>query len=681
MNKCQKADELIAKMTIEEKIRMLFGVSAMGLPNCERLGIEGGLCADGPLGVRMEQQPEKNCTAFPCGGSMAATWNQELIEEMGKCIANDCITHDIHMILGPAVNLKRTPLCGRNFEYLSEDPMLAGKIAAAYIRGVEGQGVATCVKHLVANNQELYRGTASVDIDERTLRDMYLKVFQIAIEESEPTSLMMAYNRVNGIPNIENGYLMREVARDDWKYDGILLSDWYATKNPVNSLKNGLNLQMPYKDDTFDKLLQALKDGKITEEMIDEAIRPTVSFLCSYSPKKINYDRDYQHTIARNVAGEGIVLLKNENSTLPITPEKYKKVAIVGGFAKTPVFYGYGSARVYPHGDYVDIPADEIEKMLDGKVEVSYVRGYDSSLSSSTTIFDWRPDFIPGHGGKEIREADLVVMFLGNPFGAETEDADLDSGYLFHYYNSYIHRVKNLNKNIVIVLQSGTTVIPGAWNDQVSAVVQMWMAGEAGGSAIADVLCGKVSPSGKLSETIAKKMRSDIDYPGNGLTIRYDEKWAIGYRYYDEHTEEIAYPFGYGLSYTTFDYSDFTVNRVEDSLCFNFTVTNTGEVSGKEVIQLYYSKPKSFISRPKKELLDFCKTRVLAPNESQSFELTVPIKRLGYYNINLHKSIVESGCYEFLLAASSADIRLKANYQQEDTGEFYMGSDSYTAVG
>lgn len=681
MDKWQKADGLIRQMTTEEKLHMVGGETSMGMPGCERLGLSGADCADGPLGLRIEKEPDKNCTAFPCGGAVASTWNKALAEEMGERIANDCIKYDKAMILGPGVNLKRTPLCGRNFEYLSEDPVLAGKIAAAYIRGVERQGVGACIKHFVANNQEIYRGTASVEIDERTLRDLYLKVFQIALEEGHPSAVMLSYNRVNGICNIESRYLMREVMRDVFGYDGITLSDWYATKDPVISLKNGLGLQMPYQADRQDKLSAAFADGRITEEEIDAAIRPTVAFLCGREPKDIAYDRDRQHETARQVAAEGIVLLKNENAALPITPEKYKKIAVIGGYAKTPVYYGYGSARVYPRGDYVDVPVDEIRRALDGKVEVNYIEGYSAGPSPEESIFDWRPDFKPGHGGDEIRGADLVVMFLGQPFGTETEDADLDTPYLFHYYNSYIQRVQNLNPNIVIVLQSGTVPIPHAWNGQVPAVVQMWMAGEAGGSAIADVLCGKVSPSGKLSETVAKRPRTDLDYPGDGMTIRYDEKWAIGYRYYDTHPDEVAYPFGYGLSYTTFAYRDFAVERVDDRLQFTFTVENTGPVSGKEAAQIYFAKPESYIARPKKELLDFAKTRTLAPGESETLTLEVPVGRLCYFNVGLHADTVESGRYVFLLAASAADIRLTADLVLEDTGEISMGKESYTAVG
>jgi len=681
MDKWEKADELISQMSIDEKIHLLGGEGFMRIPGCDRLGIPGVETADGPLGVRMKHLGNDNCTAFPCGGSLASTWNEELAEKMGKYIAKECIEKDRGMILGPGVNLKRTLQCGRNFEYFSEDPVLAGKMAAGYIRGVENEGVGSCVKHFVANNQEMYRNSTSVDIDERTLRDLYLKVFKIAMEEGKPSSVMMACNRVNGIYTTESNYIMREVVRDAWGYEGFIMSDWYAARNPVISFKNGLNLAMPYREGDTEKLKDAFENGEFTEADIDTAIRPTVAFLLGVNSQKGDYNRDEQHKAVQDIATEGVVLLKNENSVLPITHEKYKKITVVGGYAEHPVYYGSGSARVYPAKEYIDSPINEIKKLLDDKIEVSYVKGYEAWHSSTNGIFDWRPDFLEGHGGDEIRNADLVVMFLGRPIGAETEDADLDSPYLLHFYNSYVHRVRRLNENVVIVLQTGSAFVPHAWNDEVPGVVQMWMAGEGGGKAIADVLCGKVNPSGKMPETMPRKPRTDIDFPGDSMLVRYDEKLEIGYRYYDKHPEEIAYPFGHGLSYTTFDYSDFSVKCVDDNLHFKFTITNTGDVAGKEIAQIYFEKKESFVVRSKKELISFAKTRLLEAGESQTIEITVPIDRLAYFNVGLHQDVVESGKYTFLLAASSTDIRLKNDFIYEPKDDFTMDKKSATIVG
>lgn len=674
------AKEWIRQMTAEEKLALLIGASSMTTSGCDRLDIKGAECADGPLGVRLEKQPEKNCTAFPCGGSIASTWNRVLIEEMGTGIALDCIHHGKDMILGPGVNIKRTPLCGRSFEYFSEDPVLAGEIAAAYIRGVEKMGVGACLKHCAANNQELYRGTASVDVDERTLRDIYLRAFEIAVTEASPSAVMMAYNRINGILCMESSYLMREVLRDVWGYRGIILSDWYGVKDPILSLQNGMSLQMPYQKDSQEKLRRALADGRITEEQVDEAIEPLVTFLTRQKPSSVSYNRMEQHELAKQVAAEGIVLLKNEGQALPITAKKYKRIAVVGEYAHTLAYYGYGSARVYPRADYVDSPVKKLQEALDG-VEVTYIKGYSATLSSDESIFDWRPDFSDAVSGNAIVDADLVVMFLGHPFGTETEDADLDTPYLFHYYDSYISRVYNLNPHIVIVLQTGNSVVPRLWNEQAQAVVQMWMAGESGGSAIADILSGRITPSGKLPETMAKQLRTDLDYPGNGRVLRYDERWAVGYRYYDGHPQQVVYPFGHGLSYTEFRYADFAVERVEDSLRFTFSVQNIGACSGKETVQIYTSKPDSYIDRPQKELLSFHKTRTLLPGETEAVTLSVPIRRLSYFNINLHREVVESGGYTFWLGASSVDLRSSCTQHLEGTEALSMDTKSYTAVG
>lgn len=676
------AKKIISKMTLQEKIAMLIGDLNWGLAigGCERLGLNGAVCTDGPLGVR--DDVKQNCTAFPCGTAMAATWNKELIEKMGAGIANDCIKHDKDILLGPGVNIKRTPLCGRNFEYFSEDPVLSGKIAAAYIRGVQSKGVGTCIKHFAANNQEIYRGTASADVDERTLRDIYLKPFKIAVKEANPTSIMLSYNRVNGLYNVENPYLLKTVLREDWNYDGVALSDWYAVKNPVTSFLNGLNLQMPYQgDDAHNRIEEAVKQGIIKETEIEETIYPLVKFLSQRKKADISYDRDAQHEIAKETAQEGIVLLKNENATLPITGEKYKNIVVIGGFAENHVYYGYGSAQVCPNEAYIDSPIEKIKANLDGKVNITYIKGYEPTMSSENTVYDWRPELSVEAGAQVIKDADLVVMFMGHPIGTESEESDLPSPYIHHYYNAYITRVLSLNKNLAVVLQTGTAIVPHSWNDIVPCVVQMWMAGEAGGEAIADVLCGKVSPSGKLPETFARKPRSDFDYPGTERLIKYDEKWAVGYRYYDLHTEDIAYPFGHGLSYTDFKYSDFKVNADGDNLIFSFAIKNTGSFPAKETAQIYFSKNDSFISRPKKELLDFYKTKNLQCGETEKIELTIPVTALEYFNCNLRKSIVESGVYTFYLASSSADIRLECTYTYDETHGYTMHTKAFTAVG
>ncbi len=673
------AKELIKQMTLQEKIALVGGSASMLSADCERLGVPKITFADGPLGVRIEQGYEENCTGLPCATAMAATWNKELLKDVGEAIANDCIKNGKDVILGPAINIKRTPLCGRNFEYFSEDPVLAGKLGAEYIKGVESKGVGTCVKHFAANNQEMYRGNGSSEVDERTLREIYLKAFEIAVKESNPMSIMCAYNRVNGIRCTENPYLMKDVVRNDWKYKGVLLSDWYGVTNAWRALKQGLNLQMPYMPRTREQLLEGLEQGKISEALIDEAIEPLVEYAISHKKQEINYDRDWQHNVAKQTAAEGVVLLKNEDNILPINPKKHKKVTVIGEYAKKPVYYGYGSARVYSNKDYVDTPLESLKKNLGDDVEVTYIEGYLSTQSSDRSIFYWRPGF--KDGGDAIKNADVVLMFIGTPFGMDTEAADRAAVTLEPYYYTYIESVSSLNKNLVLVMQNGSAIIPYNWTNQAKGIVEMWFGGEANGSAVADVLCGKMSPCGKLPETFPKCMRSDLDYPGDGYKVKYDEKWAVGYRYYDLHPEEIAYPFGFGLSYTQFEYSDLSVIENGDKLDVSFMVKNIGEMSGKEIAQIYVSDKNCFASRPKKELKEFYKTRELKPNETEKCSVSINIEELGYFNINIRKMFVEPGVYDILIGASSRDIRLNGKYIYNYEGDFTITSDAETGIG
>ena len=666
-------------MTLDEKIALVGGSASMLSADCERLGIPKIRFADGPLGVRIEQGYEENCTGLPCATAMASTWNKELLRDVGEVIANDCIKNNRDVILGPAVNIKRTPLCGRNFEYFSEDPVLSGKLAAEYIKGVESKGVGTCIKHFAVNNQELYRGNCSSEVDERTLREIYLKAFEIAVKEANPMSIMCAYNRVNGIRCTENSYLMKDVARKDWKYEGIFLSDWYAVSNAWRALKQGLNLQMPYRPETRTQIEEGLKNERITEAQIDEAIEPLVEYVLSHKTEKIKYDRDWQHNVAKQTAAEGVVLLKNDDNILPINSQKHKKITVIGEYAKKPVYYGFGSARVYTNKDYVDTPLESLKKNLGDDVEVKYIEGYLSTQSSERSIFYWRPGF--KDGGEAIKDADIVLMFIGTPLGMDTEAADRAAVTLEPYYYTYIDSVRELNPNLVLVMQNGSAIIPYNWANKAKGIVEMWFGGEANGSAVADVLCGKMSPCGKLPETFPNRMRNDLDYPGDSYKVRYDEKWAVGYRYYDLHPEEIAYPFGFGLSYTQFEYSDLAVVQNGDKLDVSFTVKNVGEKSGKEIAQIYVSDKNCYASKPEKELKEFYKTRELLPAQSERCFVSISIEELGYYNVNIKKMLGDPGVYDILVGASSRDIRLNGKYIHEDDGEFTMSTDAKTGIG
>lgn len=681
--------EIISKMTLEEKIALLCGsvTDSMNTEGCERLGVRAQHLADGPLGVRVAEHPEENCTCFPCEASMASTWNKDLIQEVGDAIADDCINHGKDMILGPGVNIKRTPLCGRNFEYFSEDPVLSGKIAAAYIRGVENKNIGTSVKHYAANNQETDRSFVSVDIDERTLREIYLRSFEIAIKEGKPSSIMTAHNRINGLKCSENPKILKDILRDEWGFEGITLTDWNDVKYGPTSLISGIDLGMPYKASMRDEILEGLQKKVICEADIDNAIGKLIAFSMRDKHPDIVFDRDHTHDVARRTAEEGIVLLKNQDGVLPITPQKYKKIVVIGEYAEDPVYFGLGSSRVFPREDYVDTPLESLKRLLGDQIEVEYIKAYPSIMLPSLvyskgSIYDFIPNKDVNEEGRKIHEADLVIMFLGNQFGVETEDADRRSALLDTYYNSYISRVRYNNENIVLVLQTGSAVVPHLWDESAKAVVEMWYAGEAGGSALANILCGVSSPSGKLSETFPRRERKDIDYPGDGYKVCYDEKWAVGYRYYDLHPEEIAYPFGFGLSYTEFAYSNLNITDLGERLKIDFDVTNTGAVAGKEACQIYVADEISFVSKPKKELVEFYKTKELKPQEQEHVTVEFSKEYLGYYSTNLRKIFIEPGTYKILVGSSSRDIRLSGEYQHPNVEpHYFMQPNGYTIVG
>ncbi len=675
-----EVEELINQLTLDEKIDFLCGsvkhsLTAVG---CDRLGIPEQYFCDGPLGVRMEGQPEQDCTAFPCGTSIASTWNKELIEKMGSGIGEDLIKHDKDMILGPGANIKRTPLCGRNFEYYSEDPYLSGKIAAAYIRGVEKMGVGTSIKHFALNNQEMDRQSVSVNVDERTMREIYLKSFEIAIKEGNPTSVMTAHNRVNGLKCAENSFLLKKVLRDEWKYDGFVITDWGDTKHAVTSINAGVDFAMPYREMQRKEVLEGLENGKLTEKTIDSAISRYIRFAIR-EKKKINYNKSKLHNIAREVASEGIVLLKNDNNTLPITSEKYKKIVVIGEFAEKPVYYGEGSARVFPAEKSIVSPLQALKDRFSEKIEIDYIRGY-SSEPSGVSVYAWHPSINEKERAK-IAEADLVLMFVGNCFGEDTEECDKTSALLNTKFNTYITRVGECNKNLVVVLQNGSAIVPHTWNDRTKAIVEMWLAGESCGSAIADVLSGDVNPCGKLPETFPNIERKDIEYPGDAYRVNYDEKWAIGYRYYDLHPEQIAYPFGYGMSYTKFEYKNLLIEDKDSDIEISFDIKNIGAYSGKEIAQIYISKDMSFVLRPKKELKDFYKTKLLDPGETENIKVKISKKELSYFSINEHKEVIEPGTYNIMIGASSRDIKLIGEYTHPNEDNIFMFVSGFGILG
>ena len=653
-------NSIIEKLTFEEKALLLTGAALMSTNAVERLNIEAKRLADGPHGVRIPI--ENNCTHFPSLCNLGSCWDVENAYLMGQGIANDCIEHGIDMILGPGMNIKRFMLNGRNFEYISEDPVLAGEIAAGYINGVQSKGVATSLKHYAANSQEKYRIEASADIDERTLREIYLRGFEIAVKKSNPVSVMCAYNKINSVWCSENKYILTEILKNEWGYEGLVVSDWGAVHNICKAIKAGLDLEMPKNGRIVEKLQAGLDNGEITMEEIDLAVERVLRFVTKEKPKKQPYDRDKQHKIAREVAAKGMVLLKNDKNVLPLTEEKYKKIAVIGEYGVNPLIAGQGSAEVHQAPEYTDNPLEELKKLMPN-TEFFYSECYKKDAFSNQMLWPKMGAF-----RESIRDCDVVLMFVGAQESEDTEKFDRRSPFMNPNYDMFVDAAIREGKKTIVICQSGGAVVFEDGVKSADAIIQMWLAGEASGGAIADILTGKVNPQGKLSETFPTKMRTDFDYPGNGLYIEYTEKLNVGYRYYDRHTDEICYPFGHGLSYTTFEYSDLEIVN-EDGWKAKFTIKNTGDVFGTEIAQMYISDPVATVPKPIKELKKFVKVE-LKPQESKLVTIDIDERDLAYFNVSLHRWVAEDGKYQVQIGSSSQDIRLTGTLMHENRKDY-----------
>ncbi len=680
--------KIISEMTFEEKATLLTGAAILSTAEIERLGIGKIEMSDGPHGVRrlldnpdysQKSNIDGGDCCFPTASALASSWNREVAFSAGQAIALDCKEEGIDLLLAPAVNMKRLPNCGRNFEYYSEDPYLAGIIGAEFINGIQSEGIGTSLKHYAMNNQELYRGNVSVEADERTMREYYIKVFEILLKHCNPTTVMCAYNKVNGIWCAENRYLLTELLKEEWGYDGLVASDWGAVHDIGKSLRAGLDLQMPANKNISSQLKAALDNNIVEMSDIDRAVKKMLEFvdrITNMATGKKPYDRAEQHKKAYDAACECITLLKNDNDVLPITKEKYKKVVFFGNSLTEPVFMGGGSSCVSVEVKSVDRPIDFIRKNAEG-IEIDFC----------PDVFEFKNGLGVANGNKmdlfSKGQYDAAVIFIGAPYfrDSEAEAVDRDVLRLPNYVNRTILEVTNMFKNVAVVIQTGSPIIPYRW-ENAPAVIQMWLCGEAGGSAIADILFGKVNPSGKLSETFMKRERTDLDYPGDGIKVKYTEGVYVGYRYYDKHPEEIWFPFGHGISYTAFAYSDLKIDKkniCSDKFGINISlkVKNIGNMAGKEAVQLYISKLDSVVDRPVKELCGFDKI-YLEAGEEKEVKFTLTEYEFAYYNICLHAWHVESGTYKIMAGASSQDIRLSdtvfVNYLTDYSNDRIDGS-------
>ena len=673
---------IIREMTLEEKAGMCSGKDFWHLKGVERLGIPEVMVSDGPHGLRKQAEEADHlglnesikAVCFPTACATACSFDRDLLEEMGERIGDECQAEDLSVILGPAVNIKRSPLCGRNFEYFSEDPYLASQMAAAHIKGVQSKNVGTSIKHFAANNQEHRRMSCSSEIDERTLREIYLAAFETAIKEAKPDTVMCSYNRINGEFASENHWLLTEVLRDQWGFEGYVMSDWGAVNDRVKGLKAGLELEMPGSGGNTDKeIVEAVKNGELEESVLDRAVERILNIVFKFTDNRQEgkFDLEEDHKLAAKIAGESMVLLKNEG-VLPL-PAQGKKIAFIGKFAETPRFQGGGSSHI---NSFKITSALEAVKEV---AEVTYAQGYDVKED----VID---QAMLNQAVETAKEADVAVIFAGLPDAFESEGYDRTHMRMPDCQNTLISEIAKVQENVVVVLHNGSPVeMP--WADQVKGILEAYLCGQAVGQAEVDILFGKVNPSGKLAETIPYKLSDNpsyLNFPGDGQKVEYKEGVFVGYRYYDTKEMPVRYPFGYGLSYTTFEYSDLQLSsdkiKDTDKLKVTLKVKNTGNRAGKEIVQLYVADKTGAASRPVKELKNFVKVE-LQPQEEKTVEMELDKRSFAWYNTDIHDWYAASGEYEILAAASSRDIRLKKTVYVESTTELPMHIHMNTTIG
>jgi beta-glucosidase len=661
-------NNLIRKMTLEEKAALCTGASPWTTTPVDRLGIPKISFSDGPHGVR--HVADENdfisgsipATCFPTASCTASSWDVDLIHAMGQALAEECIAIDVDVVLGPGTNMKRTPLCGRNFEYFSEDPYLAGQMAASFINGVQSKGVGTSLKHFATNNQETRRMTVSAEIDERTLREIYLPAFETAVKTAQPWTVMCAYNKLNGVYASENHHLLAEILKNDWDFEGFVISDWGAVHDRITSLSGGLDLEMPGpRERRVMAVVEAVRSGKLSESTLDDSVRRILGivFKAAKTPKGGSYDKAAHHTLARRIASEGMVLLKN-NGVLPLTDQQ--NIAVVGRSAKEAYFEGGGSSHVNPN--QVDNPFQELQKLAGG-AKLSYSEGYPDCDGLDLDLID--------KAVKNASTADVALLYIALPTTKESEGYDRHDLDLTPQQVALIKAVTTAQPKTVVILNNGAPVVMSEWIDGAAAVLEAWMMGQAGGGAIADVLYGKVNPSGKLAETFPLKLAdtpAHISFPGGNDEVRYGEGIFIGYRYYDAREMSVLFPFGHGLSYTTFVYSNPKVSEARikdvDGIIVSVDVTNTGKVRGKEVVQVYVHDIKSRLVRPPKELKGFVKVE-LQPGETKTVTIALDFRAFAYYHPGYQRWITEDGQFDILIGASSNDIRCSESVTLQST--------------
>ena len=665
-------------LTLEEKAALTSGTNPWSLGNVAAKGLPNYTITDGPHGLRKAQNTESMdveenvpATCFPPAAGMACSWNPELVERVGEAMGEECIQEQVAVILGPGVNIKRNPLGGRCFEYWSEDPYLAGHTAVGIVKGVQSKGVGTSLKHFAANNQETDRLRISATISPRAMREIYLPAFEYIVKTAQPWTVMCSYNKINGVFSSQNRWLLTDVLRGEWGFKGIVMSDWGAVSDRVAALNAGLNLEMP-PSNTDNQIVAAAKDGRIPATQLDEMAQGMIDLVAKARPAMsrdgYRYDVDAHNEVARQAAVESMVLLKNEDATLPVA--KGAKIAVIGEFARTPRYQGAGSSLINP---------TKLTSFLDAIEE----RGVAADFAPGFTLDDAAQDpALTEQAVTAAQQADVVLLFLGLPAAYESEGFDRTTLDIPAKQVEVLEAVAAANPNVAVVLSNGS-VVSLPWQGRAKAILETWLLGQAGGAALADVIFGDETPSGKLAQTIIDDVNDDpsaMNWPGEEGHVDYGEGVFVGYRYYDTFRKQVTYPFGYGLSYATFDVHDATVAKTGPRTAeVTVTVTNTSDVAGAETVQVYVAPPKAKVARPVHELKGFAKV-ALEPGESKNVTIALDDRAFAYWSERFDDWHVEGGTYAVEVGVSSRDIISRLDVEIDDDGKI-MNLDEWSTFG
>ena len=668
----ERAKEIVLKMTIEEKAAMCSGKDTWYLKSFEKYGIDEIMVSDGPSGIRQQTAEGDNlgigdsvpAVCFPSASATACSFDRDLIYEVGKAMGEECVSQGVSVILGPAVNQKRSPLCGRNFEYFSEDPLLSGEMAASMIQGIQSTGTGTSLKHYAVNNQERRRMTVSAVIDERALRETYLRGFEIAVKKGRPDTVMCCYNKVNSVYGSENAYLLNDILRKEWNFEGTVMSDWGAVHDRVLGVKSGLDLEMPGNDGYNDKkIITAIKNGTLEEACLDQAAENVIALILKsmdHRKDHVTYDVEKHRNIAIKAAAESAVLLKNEGNILPAA--KDMKVAVIGEFAKYPRYQGAGSSRMHPIK--LDNAWDAINELTEQAV---YASGYHKNISSGDDKGRSKKEESEKLIQKAVeiaKKSELVFLFAGLTERYESEGYDRNSMEIPLEHHLLIERVSAVNPNTIVILSGGAPMeLP--WENKVRAILCGYLGGEGSGKAIAGLLYGKYIPSGKLAETWPIKAEDNPSYkyfPGGRNTVEYRESIYVGYKYYEKANKSVRYAFGHGLSYSEFNYSEMRTDKEHyvagDKIQVSFSLANIGKFKAKETSLIFFKHQNEYVFMPEKQLCGFVKTE-LEPGETKHVTVEIDTLDCSYYNTMIHDWYVDGGEYEIRICKTSAQTEIK----------------------